>query len=72
MVKLNECNYACYADPETCTPSEGKIADQKENVLDSDDDLNDELNAQEERERDEFAKRWEDIDYLVQKPFCCK
>jgi hypothetical protein len=72
VTKPQSCNYACFADPDTCTPSETENIGLKEDVLDSDDQLNDEMSAREERERDEFAKRWDDIDYLVRKQFCCK
>lgn len=28
--------------------------------------------TEQERDQEEFEKRWEDIEFLLRKPFCCK
>ena len=72
VTKPRPCNYACFADPDTCFPSATKKTEQTQDGLEADDELSDAQFEQEEHERDEFAKKWDDINYLVQKPFCCK
>lgn len=72
MNQQQRCNATLKPDLDACTPSESEIEEPNEDELDTNDQRDEEEDSKERQEQDEFAKRWDDINYLIRKQFCCK